>query len=58
MNFTITTADPRFNPAEPVVINGYLYLPARGETISQPLTKKPRDKVVVQVGRRRRIVTV
>ena len=28
MTFSITTPDPRFDPNEPVRVNGYLYLPA------------------------------
>lgn len=54
--FSLTTADPRFDPSEPVTINGYLYAPVNGV---RPAHKRPalspgrREKTLVEVQRRR-----
>lgn len=54
--FRLTTADARFDPRQPVTVNGYLYLPADGAHASQPATPK-HGKSVVLIERRRRVIT-
>ena len=54
--FTLTTADPRFNPTEPVTISGYLYMPADGAQAGQrqpTFSHGRRNKVVAERPRRR-----
>ena len=54
--FRLTTSDARFDPRQPVTVNGYLYLPADGAHASQPATPK-HGKSVVLIERRRRVIT-
>lgn len=54
---SLSTGDPRFDPREPVTINGYLYLPADAVHTTRKPAAGPtaKRKVVVDVKRKREI---
>ncbi|MDE2436468.1 MAG: hypothetical protein KGM49_09425 [Sphingomonadales bacterium] len=35
--FALMTADPRFNPREPVTVNGFRYVPAVSACVNHPV---------------------
>lgn len=55
--FALSTGDPRFDPREPVTINGYLYIPADAVRAARKPVVHPtaKRKVVVDVKRKREV---
>lgn len=52
-HLALSTPDPKFDPGEPITVNGYLYLPADGHVRAMPGRRGPTQ--VVEVKRRREL---
>lgn len=59
IHFALKTADPHFDPRQPVTVNGYLYVPAEPVALpALPSTHpidRPRGKTFIEVQRRRAV---
>ncbi len=55
MTFKLTTPDPAFDPNQPLMVNGYLFVPADGARVQhkprRPVLKDERARKVVAHGR-------
>jgi hypothetical protein len=62
MTFSLTTADPEFDPRVPLTVNGFLFVPADGVPagghVHHVLTDGRRAKAIVEVKRRKLVERV
>lgn len=50
--FRISVADPRFDPHQPVTVNGYLYLPAEAQRAEIEPLPMPIDRLYAEATRK------